>query len=415
MKTFFIMMAFAVFLGSTTLTAGTIAINWSTDKEPVSYLPGQTMTFNIQLVEDGKPLAGKTLQWVRTGDDQKTAKGEAVSSDTQPLEITTSINKPGFVHLVVTVLNSDGSRLGSFEGGAGASPEKLTGVPEPVDFDAYWTGQKDRLAQVPMKVLEMNPVPETIAGVLTYDVKVACAGGAPVSGYFSKRADAAPKSSAALVMFQSYGAHSAYRLGGFAADPKKPTIALCINAHGIENGHDDAYYKNLDATTLKGYGFNPQENASPETAYFNGMVLRLLRALEFIKAQPEWDGKTLVVSGGSQGGFQCLIAAGLDQAVTRCDANKPWCCDLGGPMLGRLAGWRPMYTEALGYFDPINHAKRIRGETFIISCLGDYVSPPSGLSVLYNNIKAPKTIEYIQGATHPYTPPNPKKQIISSK
>lgn len=415
MKIRFIMVAFAVFLSTTPSMAGTLSINWSTDKEPVSYLLDETMTFKVQLVEDGKPLAGKTLKWFRTGDDQKAAKGEATSSDTQPLEIISSINKPGFVHLEITGFNGDGSPF-KFEGGAGVHPEMLSSVPEPSDFDAYWARQKDQLTQVPMKVLEMKPVPETEDGVLTYDVKIACAGGAPVSGYFSKRKDAARKSSVAQVIFQGYGVLSAGRTGSSAKDPNKPALVLCINANGIENGREEAYYKNLSETTLKWYAFNQQENTYPETAYFNGMVLRLLRALEFIKAQPEWDGKTLVVSGGSQGGFQCLIAAGLDQAVTRCEADKPWCCDLGGPTLGRLgSGFRPAYTEALRYFDPVNHAKRIRCETFITSGLGDYVCPPSGLSVLYNNIKAPKTIEYIQGTTHGYGPPNPKKQTISSK
>lgn len=135
------------------------------------------------------------------------------------------------------------------------------------------------------------------------------------------------------------------------------------------------------------------------------MFLRLMRALEFLKAQPEWDGKNLIVTGGSQGGLQALAAAGLDQQVTFCLAGKPWCCDLGGVTLGRQRGWRPGYTPALGYFDAANHAKRIRAFVLVDIGLGDYVCPPSGVTAMFNNIpSANKKLVYMQGATHGFTP-----------
>lgn len=253
----------SVFSALTTL-AGTLALNWSTDKEPVSYRPGEAMIFKIQLLEEGKPLAGKTLKWLRTGDDAKTTQGEAVSSETEAVEITTSLDQPGFVHLTVAVFNQDGSAVKDareqplkFEGGAGVEFAKLGGYPEPADFDAFWKAQKARLAAVPMK-------------------------------------------------------------------------------------------------------------------------------------------------------------AKLTE-VTRCNAYKPWCCDLGGIKLGRLRGWRPDYADGLGYYDTANMGKRVKCGTFLSAGLGDYVCPPSGVSILYNNIKGPKTIEYIQGSTHGYNPPNPKKQTLSAK
>jgi cephalosporin-C deacetylase-like acetyl esterase len=142
------------------------------------------------------------------------------------------------------------------------------------------------------------------------------------------------------------------------------------------------------------------------------MMLRVLRALEYIKSRPEWDGKVLIISGGSQGGLQAVTAAALDSDVTKCNAYKPWCSDLGGVKLGRLNGWRPEWQEALGYYDIANMAKRVKCETFLNTGLGDYVCPPSGVSVLYNHLQGPKTIEYIQGSTHGFDPPNAKKQSL---
>lgn len=401
--------------------AGDLLLLGTANKPSALYEPGEKMEFTIRLEKDGQPVVGTRLAWTRTGDDGLSEKGETVSS-AEPLVVVASSAKPGFVRILVTALDAEGQPVVNegkkkvvFDGGGGVRPETLRGVPEPADFDAYWAAQKAALAAVPLEVLEMKPLPETKPSVAAFDIKIACAGGMPVSGYFSKTKDAAPKSSVARITFHGYGIRSANRNDEQAANPKKPTLALDINAHGIENGRPPEYYTNLGKTSLKGYAFDRQQNARPETAYFNGMALRVLRALEFLKAQPEWDGKTLIVSGGSQGGWQALIAAGLDPEVSQCLAYKPWCCDLGGVTLGRLKGWRPDHTPALDYFDPINHAKRIRCETSISSGLGDYVCPPSGVTVLYNNLPAgiAKRLEYQQGATHGESPPGMVRHVVS--
>lgn len=402
--------------------AGDLLLLGASDKPSALYEPGEKMVFTLRLEKDGQPVAGTRLTWTRTGDDGLSEKGEAVSS-AEPLVITTSSAKPGFVRIQAGAVDAEGKpvvneskKKAAFDGGGGVRPETLRGVPEPADFDAYWAGQKAVLARTPLKVLEMKPLPEKSPEAETFDLKVACPGGRPVSGYFSKTKNAAPKSSGAMLTLHGYGVRSAARNDAQAANPKKPMLVLDINAHGIENGQPPDYYDNLMKTSLKGYAFDREQNARPETAYFNGMVFRVLRALEFLKAQPEWDGKTLIVSGGSQGGFQALLAAGLDADVSQCSAYKPWCCDLGGVTLNRIKGWRPDYLPALDYFDPVNHAKRIRCETRITSGLGDFVCPPSGVSVLYNNIPAgvAKRIEYQQGATHGETPPNMVKHVVSS-
>lgn len=410
-------------LGALTSHAGDLLLIGKNDKASPFYAPGEKMTFQIRLEKDGQPVTGTRLSWTRTGDDGRSEKGEALSAAT-PLVITTSIDKPGFVRILVTALDAadqpilnDNKKKVVFDGGAGVQPEKLSSVAEPADFDDWWAQKKAELAKIPLTVLEQKRLPETHANVETYDIKIACAGPKSVSGYLSKTKKAAPKSAAAFVHFHGYGTRSAIRRDKDASDPASPKLVLDINVHGIENGQSSDFYTNLSKTTLKGYAFSKQENTNPETAYFYGVTLRVLRALEFIKAQPEWDGKNLTVNGGSQGGFQALLAAGLDPDVTRCNAGKPWVCDLGGITLGRLKGWRPDYTPALDYFDPVNHAKRIRAATVITAGLGDYVCPPSGVTVLYNNIPetTSKRIEYIQGATHGDTPPSPAKFVVKNR
>jgi cephalosporin-C deacetylase len=405
-------LAGTLFLCGATLYAGTLSFKGECEKPKAVFEPGEKMVFKIQLLEDAKPVAGKKLKWTRTGDDQKAETGEALSSDQGPLVLTNSIGQPGFVRIFVNALDEAGKPLKdaqgrevTFDGGAGAGLDRLAGIPEPKDFDAFWARQKARLAAVPLKATLTN-VPSKNPAILVFDVKVDCAGGKPVSGYLARPTNAVPKSLPAQVNFMGYGVSSAN------PDLQPGKITFSINAHGIENGRDAGFYKELKEGVLKGYAFDAKENADPETAYFNGMMLRVMRALEFIKSQPEWNGKELIVSGGSQGGLQALNAAALDTNVTRCLAFKPWCCDLGGITLGRLRGWRPDYTNALAYYDPVNQARRITCETVLNTGLGDYICPPSSVTVLYNALKAPRKIEYIQGATHGLDPPGAQRFTV---
>ena len=110
---------------------------------------------------------------------------------TQPLVIETSCDQPGFVNIEVRVLGEDGKRLkdaknaevmGSF--GAGVDPDKLEGVAEPADFDAFWDKQRAKLKAVPVRAT-LVPV-EGNAKFDIFDVKIDCPGGKPVSGYLAK-------------------------------------------------------------------------------------------------------------------------------------------------------------------------------------------------------------------------------------
>ena len=109
-----------------------------------------------------------------------------------------------------------------------------------------------------------------------------------------------------------------------------------------------------------------------------------------------------------QGGLQTIWAAG-HKDVTLAESSITWCCDLGGERLGRnRGGWYIKWSDGLGYYDAVNVAKRIPTSCRTIiprAGLGDYVCPPSGLAILWNNIKGPKKIIWVQGSQHGYVPP----------
>ena len=182
-------------------------------------------------------------------------------------------------------------------------------------------------------------------------------------------------------------------------------VAFDVNAHGIPNGQPKQFYADLNKGELKGYSHRNKN--SRDQFYFKDMFLRVMRALDYVKTLPEWNGKVLIVTGGSQGGGQALVAAALDPQVTLCVANVPAIGDHAGRLAGRRPGWPQLMNsakttpanqqviKASGYFDHNYFAKRIKCETYTGTGFVDFVCPPTSVYAAFNNLPA-KTKKYIQ-------------------
>ena len=419
----------------------------TTGKCPIEYKVGEAMTFTVTPMEVGDLGAGTWfLDWKRTGDDGVVEQGKVPFDGKTPFVYSTKIAKPGFVRLYAAVVDADGKRyrkqfMGDpntpegkramnaferakkevfFDGGAGAEIEKLAQHPEPKDFDAFWVEQYKRLDRVPLKA-ERIEIPCSNKKAKLYAVEIRCAGLRPVTGYLSVPVAVADgkKFPARLETHGYSGDRCTHDTPRWARDNE---IVLNINAHGlklVEFGATDADTKALRweiRSHDKTYAFDVKQNADPEVAYFNGMVLRVKRALQYLKTVEGWNGKDLYASGGSQGGLQTIWAAGCGEGVTCAESGITWCCDLY--MSGKLRndaslklagdGWYIPWTEALGYYDAANFAKRIPTtcRTVITRAgLGDYCCPPTGLAKLWNSIRGNKKIVWVQGSEHGYVPP----------
>ncbi len=399
------------------------SIHGVTDKQVAIYKPGEKMEFTLCVLDGATPVAGKKITWTRTGDDGKSDKGEGIATEAG-LKITTSLDTPGFVRIQAQAFGEDGKRLQGFVGGWGAKkegeiffdggacvePEKLQAVAEPKDFDEFWKSAKAKLAETPLKA-DLKEVETKNPKVKLYAVKLDCAGGKPVTGYLTVPVGAKEKSLPGIVQFQGYGINKHNPPGWL----NENAIFFEINAHGMELGRDDAYYEQLKKD-LANYCFKNDENTDREKTYYFGMALRVLRALEYVKSRPEWNGKELQSNGGSQGGLQGLWGAGLDADVTSSNIWSPWSCDFGGITLGRQRGWRPDYKEPLNYFDPVFHAKRIKANVHLVANYGDYTCPPSSVWIVYNNIPTEtKSMEVKQGCEHGYEMKHCMKFTITPK
>ena len=425
-------------------------IKGTTDKDPITYKPGEKMVFTLSFegVEGAVPEGEYFLDWKRSGDDGLVETGKLAVTGA-PFTYETKIDKPGFVRIQAYVVDKAGKRYMKkftgdattpegkaamnrferqnkavfFDGGAGADIETLRTEPEPDDFDAFWAKQFARLDLVPIKDDRIE-IPCETPTVRLFAVRIDCAGLRPVTGYLS-----VPKAVEAGKTFPARLATHGYN--GDRCNHVAPTtrpdneIVLNINAHGlklVEFGATDADTKALrwevrshDMT----YAFDPKQNADPETAYFNGMVLRVKRALQFLKTVKGWNGKDLIASGGSQGGLQTIWAAACGEGVTRAESGVTWNCDMytngklrKDPSLTLAAdGWYIPWVDALGYYDAAIFGKRIPKSCRTVitrAGLGDYCCPPTGLAKLWNNIPGNKEIHWVQGSQHGYVPPEYK-------
>ena len=405
-------------------------INWdkalvrgTTPNGKIFYAPGEEMTFSLILegVTNDVPEGAYFLDWERRGDDGLTEKGRAPLPLKAPFVYRTKSDRPGFVCLEANVVTPDGKRVPKnhpheklvfFMGGAGVCPEKVRGAPEPADYDAFWDAQMKALDAVPVTA-ERREVPCEDKLVKLYAVRIACAGARPVTGYLTIPVAASATNRMPI--------RACYNGAAWGREMKAPTkaphdwIEMHVNVNGYELGRGEDYIKKF-FKALGAYGMDHESNANPETSYWKDVALRAVRYLQWITTLPEWDGETLEVRGGSQGGWQAIMAASRFHKVTRLVTNGTWGCDWRGQdTLGRLKStYRPKTdAPALAYFDPVFAAARVTCPVAIqFAGLGDYVSPPSSLTALYNALKVPKKIVYVQGETHGWRPGGDQKLAV---
>ncbi|MBQ7667148.1 MAG: acetylxylan esterase [Kiritimatiellae bacterium] len=437
----------SLFLAFAAATAGAGVLDkaWIkgvTDRAPIFYAPGETAVFTLSVegLEGPIPHGAYNLWWKISDDyDEKGREGRQPFTG-EPVEFSATLDRPGFVRVQAFVEDAatgkrytkkftgdtttpEGQKAMNefekkphyvfFDGGAGFGIDALDPVGEPSDFDEFWAKQAERLDKVPIKAdLVETDCPNPNAR--RWAVRIDCAGLRPVTGYLSipKAADDGRKFPARL---ETHG------YSGDRFTPSKPgsassgEIVLNINAHGMklpEFGATEADRKALSwevRSNGRSYAFDPEQNKDPEVAYFNGMVLRVKRALQYLKTLPQWNGADLYASGGSQGGLQTIWAAGCGEGVTKAFSGITWCCDMQFTGEHRH-GWYIPWTDAMGYYDAVNFAKRIPPSCFVEitrAGIGDYTCPPTGLAKLYNAIHSGnKKVRWVQGSQHGYTPPD---------
>ena len=372
-------------------------------KDDALFKTGEKITFRVMLKKaDGSPESGQKLSYTLKGDGGLLKSGEIVSAE-EPQELTTQLDRPGFVLLTVTT--KDGKKTLKTWAGAGVEPEKIQpGTPDTPDFDEFWAENLKALRSREIKS-EVEPVadPKIRSGVNVYKVQLDN-GEIRANGYLLVPADAKPGSLPIIAMF-----NGASTIGGFYASLDNMTAAyralvFNMNLHDIPADIPRSEWgKWRKSEEIRDYMY--RDTSDPRKYRIFKIFMRVALTLEYLKSRPEWNQKTIITRGGSLGGAQSLTAAYFEPKVVLCVANAPALCDHFGADRRQSPGWPNLFVrlknkpeelaaarKAMRYFDMVNFAKRIKCRVAMSTGFIDTICPPTSDYAVYNSLSCEKSI-----------------------
>jgi cephalosporin-C deacetylase-like acetyl esterase len=350
------------------------------------------------VVTPGNTSVKYTYTIKKNNEDVLKAGALDLSSGSTTIEI--SLNQPAMLYVEVA---SDSGRAATL--GAAVAPHKLEpAVPRPADFDRFWDSKLKALREIPINPV-LTPVATDVPGVELSTVKLDSLG-SHVQGYLAK-----PKREGrfpALVIYQYAGVY-ALQPATVTDRAAEGWLAFDVDSHDMapnDPAGAPANYREIG-------------NMDRETSYFLNMYLRDTRALDYIASRPDWDGKTIVLTGTSMGGQQSLVTAGLNpDRITAVIVNEPSGADSNGDLHGRRAGYpnwasaNPKVMQTALYFDTVNFASRIKAPTLAAIGFIDTIAPPVGIWTAINQIAAPKEVVAMVESDHNNITPDKQTAYI---
>lgn len=277
-----------------------------------------------------------------------------------------------------------GRNNGLYAVGAAVSPTKIgLSTAAPGDFGSFWEAKLAAQAKIAINP-QLTPVQTEVPGV-EMSMFVLDALGSKAHGYVAKPAKEGKFP--ALIQLQYAGV---YALNARAVAQRAASGWLMLNV----DSHDKLP---SDPSGNIPRNYQAIGNTDPEQSYFLNMYLRDSRVLDYLLTRPDWDGKTIVLTGGSMGGQQTLVLAGLrPEKITAALVCVPAGADTNGALHGRKPGYpnwpsdNPEVMKTALYFDPVNFAPRI--QAVVMAGIGfiDTISPPAGIWTVLNQIPGPR-------------------------
>lgn len=367
------------------------------------YEVGETVTWRIQM-SDTIQLDSVRYE-VKKGGLQIVDKG-LISFKENEAQISHLFKEPGAILLDIQWAGKEPSWDNQFVGGAVASTDQIKlSADGPADFDEFWKSKIKELKSVPA-----NPVLEkgesSVAGVDYWKINMDNIRGTKIRGQIAKPSEG--KKFPALLIVQWAGVYPLQK-DWITWKAKNGWLVLNINAHDLPIDKDEQFYKNQSQNELKNYPAIGNEDRNE--SYFLRMYLSCYRAAQYLTERPDWNGKTLVVMGTSQGGLQALMTAGIHPKITAAMALVPAGFDNLGPEIGRKGGWPQWYSqtenkdagkvhETSKYYDVANFASRIKCPVLVGVGLLDQVCPPEGILAGLNQVTSPKEVIILPKSAH---------------
>ncbi|KJD34547.1 hypothetical protein PK35_01810 [Tamlana nanhaiensis] len=176
-------------------------------------------------------------------------------------------------------------------------------------------------------------------------------------------------------------------------------ISFTTEIHGITPEISKTDYKDISRAIGNYWKIDLNDK---DAYYYKSVYVGCTRAIDFLTSLPEFDGKNVVVTGGSQGGALTIITAGLDKRVTALASFYPALSDNSGYLKNRAGGWPHMFSypeysskeniETMRYYDVVNFAKQITAPGFYSTGYNDNTCSPTSVLSAFNSVHAPKEI-----------------------
>ena len=391
---------------------GAVRLQVVLDRADWTYAPGAPVTFQVRATRDGHPFPLPSLTYKLGPEMLPPAEEETLALGLEGLTVKAAgLTQPGFLRFVATA-SLEGQEYRALAT-AGFAPERIPpSVDNPPDFDAFWSAGKDALAKLPVDA-KLVPMPESSTGKADcwhVGVQNVGADGTGSSRLFGVLCE--PKGDGPFpAMLQVPGAGvRAYK--GNVEMAEKGIITLQIGIHGLPVNLDPSVYEALGKAALSGYPtFNMDER---DRYYYRRVYLGCVRANDFLVSRPRYDGKTLAVTGGSQGGALSIVTAGLDPRVRFLAPYYPALSDVTGYLGGRAGGWPHMFQDekrrlkdriaTAPYYDVVNFARRVKAPGLYSWGYNDEVCPPTSMFAAYGVIPAEKSLLLALETGHFTTP-----------
>lgn len=385
-----------------------IVVTVTPDHQDWNYKVGETVNFVINVRKSGTLLDNVNVD-IEAGPVMYPDVKKSMTLKDGTAKWSGKMAKPGFYRVTATAHVGGKDYKGLCT--AGFSPEKLRPYcQDPKDFDAFWKKALDAARNN-----DLNPTKRLLPERCTKDMNVYEV--SYVNNNWNSRmfgilsVPVKPGKYPALLRVPGAGVRP-YSGDTYTAPGK--CIVLEIGVHGIPVTMEQNVYDDLHNGALDGYwNFNVAE---PDKNYYKRVVTGAVRGVDFIASLPEWDGKTIGVTGASQGGFLSLAVAALDKRITFLGVVHDAMCDYEAELHNVGGGWpHTIYwdmksgldknlinlkVEGGRYYDGVNFARRVTQPGWYSFGYNDEVVPPTSSYSTYNIVTAPKTLSVYQMTGH---------------
>lgn len=366
------------------------------------YKVGEKVKFSVSIIQDGNLLKNTNINIKYEVGPEKMKPFKKVSFNLKDGTFVIdggTMKTPGLLRCIV-IAEVNGKQYRSLTT-AGFDVEQIQPtIQNPSDFIQFWDQAKIELGKIPIDV-RMTLLPERYTeNVNVYQVNLQNYR----PGYRLYGILCVPKKEGkypAILKVPGAGIRPFY---GDIENAERGIITFEIGIHGIPVNLDMNVYQSLSNGALSGY---PNVNLDDRDRYYYKRVyLGCIRANDFLESLPQFDGKNLAVTGGSQGGALAIVTAALDPREKNLTSYYTALSDLTEYLKGRAGGWPHLFApdnisfnskkekiETYGYFDVVNFARLIKMPGMYSWGFNDEVCPPTtSMYAAYNMIKASKII-----------------------